>query len=89
MQNNTSSLDEYKESDILLYPNPTFDKIWIQSAENIVLKTFIIVDEIGKTLYTGEIGSTLFSIDLTKFLPGIYFLQIEGSSNCFKISKIK
>ena len=87
-QNNTSGLDEYQVSDILIYPNPTHDNVWIQSVENLVSKTFIIVDEIGKTLYTGEIGSTLFSIDLAQFLTGVYFLQIEGSSSCLKISKI-
>ena len=81
-------MDEYQVSDILIYPNPTHDNVWIQSVENLVSKTFIIVDEIGKTLYTGEIGSTLFSIDLAQFLTGVYFLQIEGSSSCLKISKI-
>lgn len=86
-QNNTSGLDEYQVSDILLYPNPTRDNVWIQSPEYLVSKSFEIVDEIGQTIFKGKIGSTHFSIDLSQFLSGIYFLQIEGLTSYLKITK--
>ena len=68
---------------IVIYPNPTKDKLYIQSEKNIQVK---VINIIGNVLYKTEQINNQHIIDLSLLSTGIYFIQIENKS--WKIMKI-
>jgi len=69
-----------------VYPNPTNDYITIQS-EQILYKRIEIVDQFGRMILESTIKSSETNFDLSSFMSGIYFLQVEGVSQICKIIK--
>lgn len=69
-----------RENKVVIYPNPSTDKIWIKSEKAIQVKVF---DIIGTFLLETEIPKTFHQIDISSYEAGIYLIQIEG-----QISKV-
>jgi hypothetical protein len=64
-----ANIPEIKSADIKIYPNPTKDKVYIEIESNIKLYNMhgmLLQETFGK------------EIDLSDYLQGIYFLQVEG-----------
>lgn len=79
---NEAATEENEDLVIVLYPNPTSDKINVHySSETGHPVLMNIIDLTGKLVsqkkVKSEVGDNLFSFDLSTLVKGIYFLQIE------------
>ena len=73
-----ASTNEEEEQAISVYPNPTYDMIYL--SERVTGK---LTNQLGQTVKVFE-GS---QVSLKELQPGIYLLQVEGSPNLYKIVK--
>jgi hypothetical protein len=65
-----------------VYPNPADDKFFIQFNKYIESANIKLVDMAGKTLITKSISNvTEWSIDISAFDGGMYFLKTETNNN--------
>ena len=71
----TVGVNEENVNDVIIYPNPSTDFVTIQLAENEIGKLISIVDENGKLVYTEMTTESLVKLNVTKFLPGVYFVK--------------
>lgn len=67
------SLNENSNSEFSVYPNPSSDEINISSENLDGTETFNIVDVTGKTVFTSKNSS----INVSKLIAGVYFVEIE------------
>lgn len=78
-----SGISEITDRDILLYPNPIIDKLFIACQKNISNIDITITNAIGQTVYRKEetnLAPNLTKIlDLSPFLNGIYFLTVQSN----------
>lgn len=74
-------------NDVFLYPNPTWDKIFLQSSTNLIGQGYVITDFSGKTVQTGKINSEKQGINLENLKSGVYYIDMQNSSNKLKINK--
>ncbi len=66
----------YTNTDLRIFPNPTNSHLCINSNENINIIT--LFNELGETLYSNSsINDKEHTIDLSGYLPGIYFIKID------------
>ncbi|MFN5182744.1 MAG: PQQ-binding-like beta-propeller repeat protein [Bacteroidota bacterium] len=71
-----------------LFPNPTSDKINLKINASLIGSKYLVYDNIGNIVSKDKITSENIEIDLSKLLPGIYFLGIENKiSNYVKLIK--
>lgn len=71
--------------DITVYPNPTNDIISISHAT--IGDKIILFDAMGKQLQVIKVSNSSFTIDLSKYSPGIYFIKSNNGLTT-KIIKI-
>ena len=60
--------------DLILYPNPTLNKLTISNEANYNIESIVIIDVNGAKLLETKNSST---IDISHFASGIYFVQIN------------
>ncbi|HEX9981331.1 MAG TPA: T9SS type A sorting domain-containing protein [Flavobacterium sp.] len=84
---NELGVNDFNQSVIKIYPNPTKDNITISSTTD--LKEVIVRDISGKKLLQKPCGVTVTQLDLQSFSEGIYFLEITSASRheTFRIIK--
>ena len=77
---------DVKDEDILtfnVFPVPTEDNLYINIQTSSSDRIFIdLVDIIGKTIYSTTMNvedNRLFSLDVRRFSPGVYFIRINES----------
>ena len=71
----TASIYDPTNIKIKLYPNPSFDKIYIESNSQILNSEFF--DMMGKSILTSHSKS----IDISNLNPGVYFIEISLDDN--------
>lgn len=78
-----------KTENILIYPNPVQDNLFIKLPENFSEPVFVtIYNEKGKELFKSDKHvADVIKIDLTQYAKGVYFVAVE-SNNKKEISKI-
>lgn len=74
-------------NDVFLYPNPTWDKIFLQSSTNLIGQGYVITDFSGKIVQTDKINSEKQEINLENLKSGVYYIDMQNSSNKLKINK--
>jgi hypothetical protein len=76
------------EKSILIYPNPTTNKIYVENNSQHPIQKILILDASMKVLFEKDFPNQF--IDISDFHSGIYFIQInvEGYSFYKKILKI-
>ena len=81
--------EELADLEVKLFPNPTSDKITIQS-DNFKNTTLQITDILGKQLLQQNINKSETILDLSNYSNGQYFLQLERDSKrvVYKIIKL-
>lgn len=83
---NFNSVDvlSYQDSDmIFFYPNPSSDFITLKTPEHLIGSSFILVDQLGRVVYSGLIQNNQFVIDVHQFNSGIYTLLIQLEDRVF------
>ena len=81
------SIDDNKENQFQLYPNPVVNNVNISSPFQI--KNINIYNILGVQVLQKSYDSNEVSIDMTAFSGGIYFIQVasERSSTTYKVFK--
>lgn len=76
-----------KNEGVTIYPNPTKDKIYLNSISNILSVTIKSID--GKQIENVISNPLNNQIDLSNYTVGIYFLEVKtiNSSTVFKVIK--
>lgn len=90
-------LDDVKTIDapsaINIYPNPAFDKLFIQHDLNVSKSaaSILLMDVMGRVVLKRTLDASLVQLDVSTISPGIYFVQIRSKegrvSVCKKIIK--
>lgn len=75
--------NKVKNCNIVLYPNPTTNYIFIQNAP--LDSTYSIYDLTGKMMLKNKINSTEYKIDISSFIKGFYIIIIDNQ--LYKIIK--
>lgn len=67
--------DHDANSNIGIYPNPAKDFVTLVNVKsNSIIK---IIDMTGKTVYNGVVSDTHTTINMTEFINGIYFIEVN------------
>ncbi|MES2588415.1 MAG: T9SS type A sorting domain-containing protein [Bacteroidota bacterium] len=83
-----ASIDENSSSLINVYPNPSNGNVTIKSNELTQFKTVELLDQLGRTLSTWKISSTVMNIELKEVANGNYTLIFKGD-NAISTQKIQ
>ena len=70
-----------------VYPNPVTDQLNIIITENGIGQHFNIYSAMGQQLISSVISGATVQIDLSSLADGIYYLEIEGSSEVIPVVK--
>ncbi|MDG2369565.1 MAG: CotH kinase family protein [Flavobacteriales bacterium] len=79
-----STSNTFNDDLIQIYPNPTKDQITIENNFN-ELTSFTLFNSLGQKIETGQINSSLFTINVSQLSSNIYFLKI--GTNVYKVMK--
>jgi hypothetical protein len=81
--------EELSDFEIKLFPNPTNDKVILQS-DNYKHTVLQIVDSFGRKILEQNINNSETILDLSSYTSGQYFLQIERENRrkIYKIQKL-
>jgi PKD repeat protein len=74
------NLNELKESRIILYPNPTSDKLNLQVESSMFVKYEILNPE-GKVLHSSQITSDNTIVTVSHLATGMYFIRLIDKDN--------
>ncbi|SFT83562.1 Por secretion system C-terminal sorting domain-containing protein [Lishizhenia tianjinensis] len=74
-----------QHADLKLFPNPTHDKLNITG--NSILGRIILLDNLGRTLIKEDASTKEFTVDLSSFPAGIYFIRFANHAQSFKVVK--
>jgi hypothetical protein len=80
----TEVIENYKDNNFSLYPNPTNGYIYLHSEENIA--NIILFDMVGQKRFQRKIKNGF--IDLTNLSSGIYLLRVEFSNGKTQTTKV-
>ncbi|RRJ93183.1 T9SS C-terminal target domain-containing protein [Paenimyroides tangerinum] len=80
---NFLSTNENELSDIIIYPNPTTDKLYW--AQNIEIHKVVIFDMTGKKVY--ENLTDINFVDVSRLTNGTYLIRLENKDKSFYNSK--
>ncbi|CAN5579183.1 hypothetical protein BH11BAC1_BH11BAC1_07600 [soil metagenome] len=76
---NIGVFETYSLNSIMIFPNPTSNKIVVQSLES-EIESLNIFNLLGESFfYEKDINCRLLTVDCGLFKPGIYFVQIQTS----------
>ena len=74
-----TSLPEMEETMIQVYPNPATDLLTISVGDASQFKplSVTVIDVMGREVLAGTVSDTEMSLDVSRLLPGVYFIQME------------
>jgi len=75
---NNAGVNEELTSNIVIYPNPSNDKLTVSVDETIIGKEYSIFDQVGKLVSKGSLINANTTLFLNGLSNGIYTLQIDG-----------
>lgn len=82
----SSKLDDL-QINVAIFPNPMNDELSVKSTE--VILDIILSDINGKTLKSEKVNELFFSIDVSEFMSGIYFVEVITPIGAKKMKVIK
>jgi uncharacterized delta-60 repeat protein len=84
----TNSIFENQENYVLVYPNPTSEKAYLEVLANLIGRVYQITDFTGKLIQTDIIKETNQELNLKDVSTGVYFISIENQAKKVKINKL-
>ncbi len=76
------------DSPVLVYPNPTYDILYISLQEGNSYQHIQLMDITGRNVYKSNTTSTTFSIDTHQFPSGFYFAKITKANGEVSVKKV-
>ena len=84
------NIEEKKDThEITIFPNPTSNKITIESAQYKTITTIKILNIRGQELINQQIKEGEKEIDISKLTPGIYFVKCYSDKSVEVIKVVK
>ncbi len=81
LRNSNVGLNELtEENEIIIFPNPTHDRINIHTNKDFIGSTYIITDVSGKEVLSGKINSFNPTVDIAGLTGGVYCFSIDNNS---------
>lgn len=74
-----SGIEEQGSLQVTVFPNPASNTVTIQS--HIAKGGYTLTDVRGKTLLTGKINATKFTLDMSTLSSGVYFISINDANS--------
>ena len=76
-------IPDLPENELILYPNPTDNKLFIHNYQNVIGKSFELYNSLGESVLKGEIRGELIQLGI---LPsGLYFFEVDGYQSLLQI----
>ncbi|MEW4925758.1 CARDB domain-containing protein [Algibacter sp. 2305UL17-15] len=92
IDDNTLSVydDALTDNSVLIYPNPTEDKLIIKKLGDFELLSAEIIDIVGKIVHKIDLKEMVVSkeISLRNYDEGVYFIKISGPNNSVVIKRV-
>lgn len=88
-KSSSTALENIKQLDIELYPNPAKDKLFIKNGAETKLSTYTITDISGRQLTNKPINNVEKYISLTHLQTGVYFITLHGENGILTKKIIK
>ncbi|MCX6296835.1 MAG: zinc-dependent metalloprotease [Bacteroidetes bacterium] len=64
-----------------LYPNPAIDKIYISNAKTEQKQRYLITNNLGENVLSGEINNNNTAINIVSLAKGIYMIRFSNNTN--------
>ena len=80
---------EYKESDLVFYPNPVNNKLFIEIPETGVTGIFYLYNMTGRLLLSQKVYSGKTEFDVSNLKTGVYFGRVLKGNNTMNFRVIK
>lgn len=85
VKNTVTSVKDIENSIIQIYPNPTYDFIYINNVDD--YKYVRVYNEEGKLVQQQKLESTEVKIQMKNQSEGVYFIRLDNKKEVFKILK--
>ncbi|MBN2521430.1 MAG: T9SS type A sorting domain-containing protein [Bacteroidales bacterium] len=72
-----------KTNDIIVYPNPANDKLYISFPENTYSYHFIIYDLLGNLIFENNMMNSNEELDISRLKQGIYLITIRAEEKIY------
>ncbi|MBV9963142.1 MAG: T9SS type A sorting domain-containing protein [Parafilimonas sp.] len=80
---------QVKTSNILLSPNPVKDILHLNGMQSSTTKNIFITDVAGRTVAQFNTSSNLYSCNVSKLAPGMYFITVEENKKLAYLKFVK
>ena len=77
----SSSENPLPESPVLIYPNPTGDKVFVEIEHGFENVRAEVINSTGEKVFVTGSNNTGFYIDLSKNKPGVYMVNFYGTND--------
>ncbi len=84
-----AGIEEQHETSVMLYPNPSFNILFVKSTEEWIGSSFELTDIAGKAVLQGKLISDLQSFDIAMLASGSYYFNLANSSGLIRINLVK
>lgn len=81
INNTPTSITDYTNNTISIYPNPSTNYMNVTLNNNIINAKYSIYNILGKKIAESSISSSSFTINTKEIEPGVYFLKISDEKN--------
>jgi len=88
LSTNTGSTTKLDKANIIIYPNPVNNTLYIDCMDN-PIKSIVLYDLQGKQIFTKIGGSGVFSVDISFLNKGIYVLQLISDEKSLNYRLLK
>lgn len=85
-KNYVSFVKNFREQNILIFPNPAKDVLFIQNADGLSLD---IINSVGEKIITHHVIEESQNIDVSILKPGVYFVKLSHDGTAFYQKFIK
>jgi len=79
--------NQFLNSTITIYPNPTYDKIYIDVKGDLILDSYQLVDQSGRVVDQNYLSADTQKIELSAFETGVYFIRIYNATGDLLVNK--
>jgi len=85
----TIGVQEYKEGQVRVYPNPANDRLTIELTQIELPCFFAFKDMQGRTVYSTVVNAEKLEIDLSTYAKGIYLIRVNNANFSRELKLVK
>ena len=85
----TIGVQEYKEGQVRVYPNPANDRLTVELTQIELPCFFALKDMQGRTVYNTVVNAEKLEIDLSTYAKGIYLIRVNNDNFSRELKLVK